>query len=241
MLALAGNGRRRLEIGPHRPPGVTPLRLYSFELSPYAARARLAVYRKGLDVEIAEPPEGGPAGEAYRAINPLGKVPALVLDDGTVIPESAVIVEYLEDRFPTPSLLPRAPEDRARARLIARVAEVYLMPALHPLFEQFFAEPRDNAKVEAGIAGVRKVLDQLEHFTAGDGWAAGPDFTLADCALMPVMFAVNGVLGGFGEGEPLKGQPRLDAYWRRIKDDPTVARVRAEMEAGLAKLMASRR
>ena len=97
------------------------MRLYSFELSPYAARARLAVYRKGLDVEIVEPPEGGPAGEAYRAINPLGKVPALVLDDGTVIPESAVIVEYLEDRFPTASLLPRAPEDRARARLIARV------------------------------------------------------------------------------------------------------------------------
>jgi glutathione S-transferase len=216
------------------------LRLYSFELSPYAARCRLAIYRKGLDVEIAEPPEGGTAGEAYRAINPIGKVPALVLDDGTVIPESSVIVEYLEDRFPTPALLPRAPEARARARLIARMVEIYLLPALHPLFEQFFAEQRDPARVEAGVTGSRKALDQLEHFTAADGWAAGPDFSLADCALMQVMFAVTGVLAAFGQREPLGGQPRLDGYWRRIQDDPTVARVTAEMKAGLEKLMASR-
>jgi glutathione S-transferase len=217
------------------------LRLYSFELSPYAARCRLAIYRKGLDVEIAEPPEGGTAGEAYRAINPIGKVPALVLDDGTVIPESAVIVEYLEDRFPAPALLPRAPEARARARLIARMAEIYLLPALHPLFDQFFAEQRDPARVEVGVTGSRKALDQLERFTAADGWAAGPDFSLADCALVPVMFAVTGVLGAFGQQEPLGGQPRLDGYWRRIQDDPTVARVLAEMRAGLEKLMASRR
>lgn len=217
------------------------MRLYSFELSPYAARCRLAIYRKGLDVEIAEPPEGGTAGEAYRAINPIGKVPALVLDDGTVVPESAVIVEYLEDRFPGPALLPRAPEARARARLIARMAEVYVLPALHPLFDQFFAEQRDPARVEAGVTGSRKALDQLERFVAADGWAAGPDFSLADCALVPVMFAATGVLGAFGQREPLGGQPRLDAYWRRSQDDPTVGRVLAEMRAGLEKLMASRR
>jgi glutathione S-transferase len=216
------------------------LRLYSLDLSPFAARCRLAIYRKGLDVEIVRPPEGWSRDPGYRALNPTGRIPALVLDDGTVIPESAVIAEYLEDRFPSPALLPAEPEARARARAIARLAELYVLPALHPLFDQFFAERRDPAKVESGIAGTRKALDALEHFTAADGWAAGPDFTLADCGLVPVLFAANGTLASFGERDPLGGQPKLATYWGRVQGDPVVARVLAEMEAGLQKMLASR-
>jgi glutathione S-transferase len=200
----------------------------------------MAIYRKGLDIEIVPPPEGWAKDAAYRAINPIGRIPALVLDDGTAIPESAVIVEYLEDRFPAPALLPGRPEDRARARLIARMAELYVLPALHPLFGQFFAERRDPAAVAAGIAGTRDALDKLEHFTAADGWAAGPDLTLADCGLVPVLFAANGTLAAFDERDPLGGQPRLAAYWGRVQGDPTVARVLAEMEAGLKRMLASR-
>jgi glutathione S-transferase len=108
------------------------LRLYDLDLSPFAARCRLVVYKKGLGdrVELAPPPGGGPRSEAYRAINPIGKVPTLVLEDGTAIPESQVIAEYLEERFPEPPLMPPNPEGRARARLPVRVAELYLLPPL---------------------------------------------------------------------------------------------------------------
>ena len=68
---------------------------------------------KRLDITLVPPP-GGVRSDAYRAINPLGLVPALVIEDGTVLPESDLIVEYLDERFPEPRLLPDDADRRAR-------------------------------------------------------------------------------------------------------------------------------
>ena len=217
------------------------MRLYNFDVSPFAARCRLAIYRKGLDVEIAAVPEGGPRGAAYRALNPIGKVPALELDDGTVIPESEVIVDYLEERFPEPPLLPETPEDRARVRLLSRLGGLYLMPPMGRLFGQMRAGgPRDAAVVDAALAEVGSALDHLEHFASGDqgGWIAGEAFTLADCALVPLLAVHHRLLPAFGESEPLGGHPKLAGYWPRVLSDPIVAKVSAEMEAGFRRMMA---
>jgi glutathione S-transferase len=62
------------------------------------------------------------------------RVPVLVLDDGRVLPESDAIVEYLEDAYPQVPLRPEDAVDRARVRLIARVAELYVFPATVPIF-----------------------------------------------------------------------------------------------------------
>ena len=97
------------------------MKLYSLPLSPFAARVRLSIYRKGLNIEIVPPPEGGVKGDAYLALNPMGQVPTLVMDSGFTIPESATILEYLEDVFPSPSLLPSNAEDLARVRLFLRL------------------------------------------------------------------------------------------------------------------------
>ena len=80
------------------------MKLYSVPISPFAARVRLSIYRKRLNIEILPPPEGGLKGDAFLALNPMGQIPTLVLDSGVAIPESATILEYLEDVFPTPSL-----------------------------------------------------------------------------------------------------------------------------------------
>jgi glutathione S-transferase len=215
------------------------LRLYDLDLSPFAARCRLVVYKKGLGdrVELAPPPDGGPRSEAYRAINPIGKVPTLVLEDGTAIPESQVIAEYLEERFPEPPLMPRDPEGRARARLPVRVAELYLLPPLGRLLGQVRPEARDAAVVDAARAEAATALGHLERFMAPEGgWAAGPGFTLADCGLMPLLAGHARVMAAFGEARPLAGSPRLDAYRRRCLDDPTTARVEAEMDAGFKRV-----
>ncbi len=112
------------------------MKLYSAVLSPFASRVRLAIYAKGLDIEITTPPGGATRSPEYLAINPIGRVPALALDDGSVIPESDTIVEYLDDAFPTPPLRPASAEDKAKARLLARIGDLYLMSQGGGLFGQ---------------------------------------------------------------------------------------------------------
>jgi glutathione S-transferase len=214
------------------------MHLYNFDLSPFAARCRLAIHWKGLPVEIVPPPEGGPRSDGYRALNPIGKVPALVLDDGAVIPESEVIVEYLEDRFPTPALRPELPEARARMRLLARIGDLYLMPAMGKLFGQMRPEGRDPGTVDAAMADLGRALDGLEHFIAPTGWAAAEGRSLADCALVPQLFILDRLLPAFGRTDPLATHPKTATYWRRVRADPSIAKVLGEMEVGLARMMA---
>ena len=77
------------------------MKLYNLGLSNFAGKCRVAIYEKGLDVELADAP-GGPGSDAYKEINPTGKIPALETDHGQVILESEVINEYLEDKFQRP-------------------------------------------------------------------------------------------------------------------------------------------
>ncbi len=111
-----------------------PLKLYSRHASPFASRCRIQVYAKNLPIELVEVPAPNP--EEYRALNPIGKVPALDLGDGNIIPESQVICEFLEARFPEPPLLPKDPETRARAAVLSRLADLYILPLFDPLADQ---------------------------------------------------------------------------------------------------------
>ena len=99
------------------------MRLYSENNSPFSAPVRIAIYAKALDIEIVAPP-GGLRSAQYHTINPLGTIPCLMLDDGTRLPESAAIMEYLEEKFPDPPLLPVTPEARAQVRLLQRIGEL---------------------------------------------------------------------------------------------------------------------
>ena len=95
------------------------------------------LYAKGIDVEILTPHgfhgDKRPKGE-YETVNPLGRVPCLVLDYGTALPESETICEYLEDAYPDPPLHPADPASRARMRLLSRINDIYLVMAMAPLF-----------------------------------------------------------------------------------------------------------
>lgn len=91
------------------------MRLYDAPRCPYCARARLALAEKGLSFEAVEVDLQNRPDWIFE-LNPTGRVP--VLDDGFVLPESAVIMEYLEERYPDPPLLPTDPTERARARLL---------------------------------------------------------------------------------------------------------------------------
>ena len=139
------------------------MKLYSAELSPFAARPRVAIYAKSLPVEILAHPADLKSPE-YLAINPMGKLPALVLDDGTVIPESDTIVEYLADAFPAANLRPAKAADIARGRLIARVAELYVMASGAALFGQMNPATRDAAVVDDAFVKLESGLEHLNVF-----------------------------------------------------------------------------
>jgi glutathione S-transferase len=98
--------------------------LYEHPLSSYAQKVKIALREKGLDFKAETPAalgSGKAAGE-FAAASPRNEVPALI--DGDVqIFDSTIILEYLEDKFPSPPLLPRDPAERAKARMIEDVCD----------------------------------------------------------------------------------------------------------------------
>lgn len=215
------------------------MKLYSVGLSPFAARVRASIYVKGLDIEIVAPPEAGTKSPEYLALNPMGKVPVLVLDDGTALPESETIVEYLEDAFPQTPLRPAAPEARARDRLIARVGEIYVWTHISALFPQMNPKTRDQAAVDAAFAGLRQGLGHLEGFLGDGPFASGAAFTLADGWLIPSLFFIGMAGGSFVVSDLLAPHPRLSAYANAMSANPIAQTLTAEMQAGLAAMRGS--
>ncbi len=216
------------------------MKLYSLLLSPYAARVRGAIHAKGLPIEIADPPADWRSSAAFRALNPMVRVPVLVLDDGSGLPESGVIVEYLEDRFPEKPLRAATPEAQARARLITQVAETYVMPAVMPLFYLYDAKTRDTAAIEAQHGKLDAALGQLESLLPGGNYAVGDRLGTADIWLGPVRFTLDGLMGFAGRHDLLDRHPKVAGYAQVAQRDLVLGRVWQEMADGLKAFMASR-
>lgn len=212
------------------------MKLYNMNLSNFATKSRIVIYEKGANVAIVPPPGAGLKSPEYRAINPLGKIPCLDAG-GLIIPESELINEYLEDKFPDPHLLPASPEDRARVRLFTRFHDLYLDPPLRALFAHLNPKSRDDKVVTEKLTELQGRLDQLEAMLADGGYAAGADFTLADCALAPTIFFVVNMLPGFGAKPPLEGRPRLTAWWAKVQERPSVKKGLAEMAEALKAML----
>lgn len=101
------------------------MKLYTYWRSTSSYRVRVALALKGIETEqtiVHLVRSGGEQNAAeYRAINPQGRVPTLVLDDGSILTQSPAILEFLEEVFPTPKLLPSDPVLRARVRAVAAI------------------------------------------------------------------------------------------------------------------------
>jgi glutathione S-transferase len=210
----------------------TTMKLYSMDLSNFATKSRLVIYEKGLNVEMAAIPGGKLSSPEYAQVNMLGKIPALEAD-GLLIPESEVINEYLEDKFPTPPLLPKSPEGRAKVRILTRFHDLYLEPPLRALFGQMNPKTRDEKLVGEKVTDLKNRIGQLEKMLADGGFACGSEFTLADCALAPTIFFVTNLGPAFGL-KPLDGHPKLAAWWTHVQTRPSVKKGLGEMGEALA-------
>ncbi|WP_309643655.1 glutathione S-transferase family protein [Phenylobacterium sp.] len=216
------------------------MKLFQTYDSPFPTRVRLLLYAKGIEAEIIQPPGFHASAETkdeYLKINPIGRVPTLVLDDGRALPESEVICEYLEDAFPEPSLRPDDLWARARMRLLSRICDFYVVMAMVPLFTLAGRSRRhwEPDVVNAAAGKLAEALAYLEDFIGEDGYAVGRSLTQADGAIAPqLVLASEWIPALFGTPDPLEGLPKLAAYWRAIQTDPIAARVITETREAIA-------
>lgn len=207
------------------------MKLYSGDLSPYSARVRMQIYAKGL-TDIAMQLPAGFGMPQFRKDHPIGRIPVLDID-GDMIPESDVIAEYLEEVYPTPSLLGATPRETAHIRTLARIGDIYLMNNLFTLSGQTYAQPRNDGMIAFLAAQVTRNIKALDRMIGTDGFACCGRLTMADCALVPGLFLVESVLPGAGHANPIPDHANVAAYWEAIKTNEHAARTLAELHRGL--------
>lgn len=208
------------------------MELYSRQISPFAARVRVSIRAKNLPVRIIDNPDVRSA--EFAKLNPMRRVPVLVLEDGRVLPESDAIVEYLEDAYPQVPLRPAEAADRAQVRLIARIAELYVFPATVPIFAARAAG--DAEQIAALFDHLDSTLGALSSFlqSGHKSWhACGETLTTADGALASFLFYVQ-VVGTMCSRDVLGKHPRLRGFWDGAQSEPTLSTVIHQMAEAMA-------
>lgn len=213
------------------------MKLYSWDVSPYAARVRMQIYAKGL-TDIATEQTPFFLTQKFYEGRPLSRIPSLEID-GDAIPESAVIAEYLEEIYPEPSLLGSTPRENAHIRTLARIGDVYLMSTAFMLASQTRVLAAQTP-VPTGIESIVALLGgqlvssirTLDRMIGRDGFACLGRLTLADCALVPALFYLGNVLPGKGLADPIAANANVAAYWAAIQRQEHAARILAELHRG---------
>ncbi len=205
------------------------MKLYSRPLSPYSARVRVALYHKGIDVELVVPEMGWSKDPAFLAVSALGRIPVLVLDDGTTLVESGPIVEYLDDARPEPAMRPADPAARARLRAFTQIVEHDVMATMMTVFGQVYAKQDHAAAMARLTEGLRHTERMLEET---------PGVTIADAMLVPTRFNLDSLERFAGMPGLLEPFPKIEAYRKKIDATPALARVWRELEEGLVVFMA---
>lgn len=202
--------------------------LYYHPLSSYCWKVLIAFYENGTPFTPRMMEEEGVAQE-WLALWPIGKFP--LLRDSTrdmVVAEASIIIEYLATHEPgTFRPIPLNPDTALHVRMMDRLFDNYVMgPMQAAVADRIRPEgiARDPYAVEQATALLAKAYDLIEKRIAGRQWAAGADFSLADCAAAPALFYADHVL-------PFRdSHPNLNAYIARLEARPSFARVLEEKQ-----------
>ncbi|QRG07005.1 maleylacetoacetate isomerase [Xanthobacter dioxanivorans] len=194
------------------------MRLYGYFRSTSSYRVRIALALKGISCEqwpIHLVRGGGEQfSPAYLALNPTGRVPTLVLDDGTVLIQSPAILEYLDEAFPRPPLLPASLEGRAQVRAVAAIigCDIHPLNNVSPLNVLRRELGHTEEDVSAWIARwIHAGFRAVEQWIGAEGYCFGPEPGLADIYLIPQVFSAR------------RFNVPLDAYPRILRVDALAA------------------
>jgi len=203
--------------------------LHGHPLSTFVMKVEMALYEIGTAFEF-EMLNLGDADHRARffALWPLGKMPVLRDEDrGETVPETSVIVEYLETYYPgRVALIPKDPDLAWRARLAEQLFDLHVQVPMQKIVGDRIRplEAKDPFGVAEARAALSRSLDFLEGQMAGRTWALGEMFSVADCAAAPALFYADKVA-------PFEAShPTLWAYSERMKARPSFARVLREAE-----------
>lgn len=208
------------------------MKLYYDPRSTYSQKALIALYEKRAEFTPVAVDLASAADRATLAkLSPLDKVPVLVLGDGWRVPESSIIIEYLEAHVPTGTrLIPADPDLARQTRFHDRLADLYVNDAAKKIF---FDGLRPEGKRDPdGVAAAHRQLDSmfagLDAHLERRAWIMGDELTMADCALIPALGYCR-TLHPFGQWK------HLAAYAARAFERPSVLRVQEEIAPHLAK------
>ena len=209
--------------------------LYEHPLSSYAQKVKIALREKGLAFEVETPAAlgSGTAAGSFAAASPRNEVPALIDGDARIF-DSTIILEYLEDKFPTPPLLPRDPAARAEARMIEDVCDTLYEAINWGLSEIRWFKRAEGEQAEAMRATAARQTAELQAWLTeklgGRDWFNGAGFGWADLSVAPYVNRSFHYGLGTQDGSPL-------ARWRdRLRERPSVAATFKEFEAAAERM-----
>ena len=195
------------------------IELFDHPFSSYCQKALIAFYENGIPFEFRMLEDPG-VGEEFATLWPIKRFPIL-REDGRVVMEASVIIEYLQVRHPGPvRLIPDDPDLALQARMLDRVFDNYVMTPQGKFV--FDALRPEGARDPHGVEEARRMLDTtyawLDQHLEGRTWAAGETFTLADCAAAPSLFYAD-----WTHRIPERHR-NLTAYRARLLERPSFAR-----------------
>lgn len=199
------------------------MKLYNLPPAPNPRRVRIFLAEKGVevptvDLDITKNEHRTPE---FLAINPLGALPVLELDDGTIITESMAICRYFEELHPQPPMFGRSLLERARVEMWTRRIELGLMRSIGDHFvhgNDFWKGRREQIPEYAELARTRALasMEWLDGELAQRAYFAGEDYTMADIT------AQCALLLGKNTGIPIPPEHQnLMRWWASVTSRPT--------------------
>lgn len=186
------------------------LKFYYNPVSGNARRVWVALLEKQIPFEpILVNLDGDQLASDFTGVNPLQRIPVIV-DNGVRVIESLAILDYLEAKYPTPSLMPSNPESVATVRMVEMLAINELQPAAMPLTRPLVGLDVDNQKFDAAKERVISVIQFYESLLGDHSYFVGEDITLADIVAGTLVPSLP--MFGFS----LDAYPRLKAWSERL-------------------------
>ena len=208
------------------------MKLYTGDLSPYSAKVRMQIYAMGITDIKFELPALFYMGKLAE-VSPLGRIPVLERDDGGIVPESEIIAEYLDECYPDRAMVGNTPDERAKVRLISRIADIYLMNNIFMALPQIPRSTRNEAIRDLLVKQVVRGMGALERHIGSGEFAVGDSLTRADCTLVPALWLCQNTVPRLDVDNPILATTRVAAYWAKIQTNEFAAKILAEMDRGL--------
>jgi glutathione S-transferase len=197
------------------------MKLYDFLPCPFGQKVRIVLAEKGLSYELVpiDLTQGEQRRPEFRRLNPFGRVPVLV-DEDTIVYDSTIIAEYLEDEYPEPPLLPAVGSSalRAQARIWEDIADTSFTVQVGQLMvEMSKAESeRDSNRIQRLQQWIEQMLSFLNHQLQGQDFLAS-QFSVADIGFVPRLL----VLKELGM-DPAANRGNIDGWIKRLLERPSI-------------------